>query len=386
MNRLSRRAILTSGVMSAVILCTAGCDVVRTDLSLARQPWSDAQTGFGDLRLDAFAYAILAPNPHNRQPWLIELDADVGATLYCDLDRRLPETDPFDRQIVIGLGAFLELLRIAGTAMGLRVETTPFPQGEPDTRLDARAVARIAFIEDESISRDPLFEAILDRRTGRVPFDAARPVEASVLNKLDAALRPTDGAFEWVNDARNVETLIDLGKRSWTVEATTKATFLESAELTRVGQKAVNANPDGISLAGPMMEALRLAGVLTPEKLRQMDSRAHAETISFYNNLIDSSQAFGLLTSADNARRTQLNIGAGWVRINLAATQAGLAMHPLSQSLQEFPEMAPLYEEIHDFAGIDAPGRVQGLFRFGYATAPPPAPRWSLPSRIRASA
>ena len=31
---------------------------------------------FGDVRLDALAYAILAPNPHNMQPWKIELDGD----------------------------------------------------------------------------------------------------------------------------------------------------------------------------------------------------------------------------------------------------------------------------------------------------------------------
>jgi hypothetical protein len=62
-------------------------------------------------------------------------------------------------------------------------------------------------------------------------------------------------------------------------------------------------------------------------------------------------------------------------------------MQPFSQALQEFPEMTEMFEEIHDFVGIRLPvrtedGRVQGLFRFGYAKVSPPAPRWPLMSRI----
>ena len=83
----------------------------------ARAPWREAgqETEF---RRRALSYAILAPNPHNRQPWLVRLDGDDALTLYCDLDRRLPATDPYDRQIVIGHGAFLELLALAAAEDG----------------------------------------------------------------------------------------------------------------------------------------------------------------------------------------------------------------------------------------------------------------------------
>jgi len=62
-----------------------------------------------DPRKYILSHAILAPNPHNRQPWLVDLGVENEMTLYCDLDRRLPHTDPFDRQITVGLGCFLEL-------------------------------------------------------------------------------------------------------------------------------------------------------------------------------------------------------------------------------------------------------------------------------------
>jgi len=65
----------------------------------------------------------------------------------------------------------------------------------------------------------------------------------------------------------------------------------------------------------------------------------------------------------------------------------GLAMQPFSQALQEYPEMAEIFEEIHDFTGVRAPrsaldGRLQGLFRFGYARPSAPAPRWPLQTRL----
>jgi hypothetical protein len=60
-------------------------------------PWELNSNAPADIRLDAFRHAILAPNPHNRQPWLINFEGNDAATISCDLAKRLPDTDPFDR-------------------------------------------------------------------------------------------------------------------------------------------------------------------------------------------------------------------------------------------------------------------------------------------------
>lgn len=379
---VSRRAILITGGVGVALIGAGAYKLLHSDLSKARRPWAAAGKGFGDPRLDALSYAVLAPNPHNRQPWLIRLDDDDRLTLYCDLGRTLPETDPPNRQIVIGLGAFLELLRQAAAEKGYRLEVAPFPEGEPYPTLDARPVAAVTFIPDTDVEKDKLFGAALDRRTVRVPFDQNRPVSPEALNRLDAALRPGDGEFEWANDAANIATLKRMCRDGWGVELAKPETRAESTNLTRIGEKEINAAPDGIFLSGPLMEAMRLAGVLNREAMDTPGSTAYQASLDFYNGLIDSAMAFGWLSTGDNTRADQLAAGAGWVRLQLAATQEGLAMQPLSQVLQEFPEMADLFEEMHDFAGVTPPGRVQGLFRFGYAKFPPPAPRWPLSSRI----
>jgi hypothetical protein len=70
-------------------------------------------------------------------------------------DRLLPHTDPFNRQIVIGLGCFLEVLRMAALQDGLAVEVELFPEGEDPAGLDGRPVAICRFVPTEA--PDPLF-------------------------------------------------------------------------------------------------------------------------------------------------------------------------------------------------------------------------------------
>ena len=65
-----------------------------------------------------------------------------------------------------------------------------------------------------------------------------------------------------------------------------------------------------------------------------------------------------------------------------AAGAAGLAFHPLSQALQEFPEMQEHYDRAHALLGAAEGETVQMLVRLGYADAPPPAPREPLASKI----
>ena len=153
------------------------------DLALAaarpdpREPWRRAGR-YDDVRRRALSYALLAPNPHNRQPWVVRLDNVDALTLFVDLNRRLPATDPYDRQITIGCGAFLELLAIAAAQEGCRAAVTPFPEGEDLQTLDRRPVARVRLVAD-AVPRDPLFAQLLNRRTNREAY-APRQVPSTV--------------------------------------------------------------------------------------------------------------------------------------------------------------------------------------------------------------
>ena len=384
---LSRRTLLITGGASILVLGGgyAGLSAM-SNIAPAREPWRQATEGFGDARLNAAAYAILAPSPHNLQPWMIRLDGDDSLTLFCDLDRRLPETDPPDRQTTIGLGAFLELLRQAAAEQGRRLEITRFPEGEPGDRLDERPIAHVRFVQDPDVERDPLFGYALRRRTARAKFDPGRPVPSdklAALMEISNAL-PGLGAIDVAGSSKpeTVSWLRDICKRAWEIELRKPETCHESAYLTRIGAKQINANPDGIFLAGPMMEAYRMTGILTQDSMDEIGSTAWQATLSTYNGLIESAPTFLWFTTPGNSRSEQLDSGAVWIRLQLAAAAVGVGFQPLSQVLEEYSEMAEPFAEIHDRFGVTFPGRMQGLFRLGYAGGQGASPRWPLESRL----
>lgn len=384
---LSRRTLLVTGGASILVLGGgyAGLSAM-SNIAPAREPWRRATQGFGDARLNAAAYAILAPSPHNLQPWMIRLDGDDSLTLCCDLDRRLPETDPPDRQTTIGLGAFLELLRQAAAEQGHRLDITKFPEGEPAERLDERPIAHVRFVEDPDVARDPLFGYALRRRTARAKFDPGRPVPTERLAALMEISNARPGldaiSVDGSSDAETVSWLKDICTRAWEIELRKPETCHESSYLTRIGAKQINANPDGIYLAGPMMEVYRMSGVLTQDSMDEIGSTAWKATLSTYNDLIESAPTFLWFTTPGNSRAEQLDSGAVWIRLQLAAAAVGVGFQPLSQVLEEYSEMAGPFADIHDRFGIAQPGRVQGLFRLGYAGGQGPAPRWPLESRL----
>ena len=381
----TRRAILKTGGAAVVILGVAGGGWALTRApKKARAPWEAAGDSFGDQRLDVLAYAILAPNPHNMQPWRIELVGDDAFTVYCDTDRLLPETDPPNRQITIGFGCFLELVRQAAAEKDLYTEVVYFPEGEPFPNLDARPVAHVQLKSGARVERDPLFGGVLDRRTNRAPYDLTRIPDAAALDAIKAA--SVDGVLaEATADPARVEELRQLGVDAWTAEWENAETRRESIEVTRIGKKEINESPWGLALAGPLMEGINAIGLLTREDMDVAGTASFDQTLEFYNKACRTATAFVWTTTATNTRRDQLEAGRAWVRMQLAANAAGIAFHPLSQALQEFPEMAPHYEKAHRLLGGNFPGgphTVQMLVRLGYAKAPPPAPREKLTAKL----
>ena len=380
MNR--RLFLLSTGATGLVAATGATAFALSRTPTAALLPWSAAGGSRGDPRQFVVEHAILAPNPHNRQPWIVELTGPTTMTLFCDLDRRLPETDPFDRQIVIGLACFCELAAIAATAVGHRLEVVPFPQGEAQPRLDRRPVAHLRLVRDAGLAVDPLFAHVAARRSTKRPYDMARPVPAAAAASL-AALSSPGLAVGTVTDAALVAEVRDLTWRAWQVEAATPRTHQESVDLMRIGRREIEANPDGISLGGPLLEGLSLIGQLSRAQLADPASAATRQGRDMYRAMLAATPAYVTVAADDDSRAGAFAAGRAYLRANLTATALGLAMQPVSQALQEFPEMDGLRAELDRLLGSGRPKRLHMLARLGYGPAVPQTPRWSAASRIR---
>lgn len=350
-----------------------GCDRMPAS---AVAPWvgPGAET---DPRRRALSWALLAPNPHNMQPWLVDLRRDGEILLHVDRTRLLPETDPFARQIVIGHGTFLELLVLAAGAEGYRCEIAYFPQGQPaEGEVDDRPLARIRLLRDTT-ANDPLFAQIPHRRSTKEPY-RDRPLQSEHAQALQAAHRAGPAQLRITSDAALAASLRGVTERAMLIEMQTPRTLKESIDRLRIGGDAIAAQPDGIELHGPFFWWLSKLGLMTPEKAMTPGTMAYQGGIDYALGWARATPAFGWLTTAANDRISQIEAGRAYVRLNLKATELGVAMHPVSQVLQEYSEMAELQREFLTALGISNGQTVQMLFRLGYSEPVPPSPRRRL--------
>ncbi len=362
-----------------VVLATAGAGLFATTRTprAALSPWSLAGS-YDDPRKNALSHAILAPNPHNRQPWIVALEGEDELTIHFDTDKQLPHTDPFDRQLTIGLGCFLELMRMAANAEGYGVEVELFPDGEDAAGLDDRPVAHAKFTKASQVI-DPLFKHVMSRRSNKEPYDTSRTVSADALARILTVGQNTQvgGSI----DQDEIAFWRNLTTEALMIEIETPNTYKESVDLMRIGKAEVNANPDGIDFSGPLFETLSLVGVMTREALLDSSSTGYIEGVKAVTANTQTAMGHLWMVTNGNSRYEQIDAGADWLRVNLACTAEGLGFQPLSQALQEYPEMADLYATTHQKLAPNG-GTVQMLARIGYGPDVPVSPRWPIEAKI----
>jgi len=372
-----------------VLAAAAGTTACSSDLPAeAVVAWNGPPPVEPDIRRWALGYAILAPHSHNLQSWQADLRTPGEIVLTCDQHRLLPETDPFSRQIMMSHGTFLELLDIAARARGWRTEITLFPEGEFDPqKIDGRPVARVRFVRDTSVRRDPLFAQILRRHTNRETYEARDP-DPPAFRAIEhvAKAYPLHMGFTTSAQPQLAQRQRAIALDAWRIELQTPRTILESLRLMRIGPKEIAEHRDGLTSNGLAIRALTSLGLFDRSKAPGPQSYAVTSQVDDFHNKLASTPAFFWMVSEGNDRRAQVNSGRAYVRAQLAATAYGLSMQPLSQALQEYPEVAEPYARIHEMLGAKPPQQVVQIWtRLGYGPAIGPAPRRGIDAQIIAA-
>ncbi len=377
MHRRNFIRLVGGGVVIAAGTALAGCSRAYPPEAIAAWNGPGAEA---DARRWILGYAILAPHSHNLQSWQADLRTPGEITLRCDPTRLLPETDPFSRQIMMSHGTFLELLDIAARERGLRADIALFPEGEygPE-RIDGRPVARIRLVPDAGVAKDPLFAQILARRTNREAYDLQRPVPPAAWQAMSAAAAGQP-ALHFGQVGADAAPLIArhraIAAEAWRIELVTPRTMMESYKVLRVGAAEIAQHRDGLSLMDPMVVAMARVGLFDRSKAPAPDDFAVTSQIEDFNAKLASTPGFLWIVSDGNDRRTQVAAGRAYARVQLAATAHGVAMQPLQQALQEYPEQAGPYAAIRALLGAPPPAQtVQMWARVGYAPPVQPAPR-----------
>jgi len=367
------------GIVMAASAGVAGCSSRMPDAAI--EAWSGPAPQTDDRRW-ILSYAILAPHSHNLQSWLVDLRTPDEIVLRCDLTRLLPETDPHSRQIMMSHGTFLELLDIAARERGLRAAIELFPEGAFEEKaLDQRPVARIRLQRDPSAPKDPLFAQILRRHTNRSLYDLQRAVPAPAWQAMADAVKAHPLRFGFVgrDDPERLKQHRAIAALAWRIELTTPRAILESFKVLRVGAGEVAKHRDGLVMLDPLVVMLSNVGLFDRSQPPAPDSYATTSQIEDFGRKLESTPGFLWMVSAGNGRAAQVDAGRAYARVQLAATAHDVAMQPLQQALQEYPEQAGPHADIRRLLQATEPGAtVQMWARVGYAPPVGPAPRRAL--------
>jgi hypothetical protein len=333
--------------------------------------------------LQALRYGITAPSAHNTQPWRIELDSDTEARLYFDPKRALPATDPPGRQVHISHGTLIELTAIAATGLGYRTEVELLPDGEmslPEFGTKPTAILRLVADPDQAL--DPLFSQILSRRSSRLGH-LGPPLTGEERTRIQTQARFTGVEVGWVPQDL-LATVLDIAARAMTIEVNDRALFDETLQWFRFSDQEIAEKGDGLHLDTSGLSGLSLTlGRLFTKPRTWHKSYNRRPYIKGFVDSVRTTRALLTLTTPTNTMRDWITTGRSYVRAQLTADELGLRFQPISQVLQEYPQMDQLRAEMESLMGVDVPAKLQMLVRVGRTQQPGLAPRRTLSSIVQ---
>lgn len=295
-------------------------------------------------------YAVLAPSGHNTQPWQFGLTED-GVLVYADYSRRLPVSNPDDRELVMSVATSITNLRIAAAHFGLVCDVRYLPQAG---KKDLLASVKLSEGQADHQMAD-LFPAIITRWTNRFEYDD---------KKLSEADRTELGPFTTLGSA-SIAMITDDATRG------KLADIVEQGDLKRMADKSFTRElsdwirPDRSRKTDGMLAAALgippLVSGVAPWIVRSFNtSKSQAKKESA---LARASAALVVLHGADDAQ-SLLEAGELLERFILKLTFVSMFY-----SFFNLPvELDDLRAKIKSLAGIgDQP---QLLLRIGYGARP----------------
>lgn len=347
------------------------------------KPWNEKYSDqFSDPRIKLAAHGLLAANGHNMQPWKIRLDKDNINVfyLYADKNRVTKEVDPYARQMMVSQGTFLEYVSVAGEKLGYKTEVELFPGGNYEESvlyesMGTYPVAKITIREEntsqESQNSDTagLYDYIFQPDTNRGDYQEDLLTEEEI-GQLEGINTDSSLQINIYQDEENRDKLSNLVLEGAYVESGVERVMEEAEIIFRSNEYQKNKYGYGFSIEGQGTGGLTkhlLQGILTLFPSFNTGESYKKTYQSSAKQAVEHTYSYILITSRDNSRENQVKSGMLYSRLILKAHSLGLVMQPLSQPLEEYPEMGNIYQEIHKIYANDG-STIQMLIRIGKPT------------------
>jgi hypothetical protein len=296
--------------------------------------------------------ASLAPSGHNTQPWFVQYLEPYHWIIGNDKSKWLPAVDPTQRETILSIGAFIQNLEYAAGAFGYGCNWNLLAKTNQDEQ-----VMEVKLIKKES-RNDFDIAKIKNRRTVRSNF-------------LSDALKKEDLTYLINSEPEFIHYLPTTSKESQFInEQTIEANRLQAyrnpaqqelADWIRFSSKDADRYRDGLTTAG--MEIEGIPGWIVRnfyDKNNVMKSDFREQGIEQIKKEVSASAGWILITSKDNSVATLLETGRRMQRLFLKVREKSIAIHPMTQILEE----ASTRQTLNPSIGIGE--NVQFILRTGY--------------------
>jgi hypothetical protein len=359
---MKRRSFIALSI-GAVVALGAGAEYLLSDKSnLGRSDMSPNDTGPETngvtLHPDEsriLELASLAPSGHNTQPWFVGHVARFHWIIGNDSSRWLPAVDPLQRETMLSLGAFALSLEMAASAMGYTCNTTVLASTNQDEKvLEIR-------LTKSTPQPSAMIAEIERRRTVRTPYstDQIRTEDlAQLIGTESEFLRyfpvsSTEG--QWISE-QTVEANV--------LQANRDPAQKELSDWVRFSSAEARQHRDGLSTGGMEIEGFSGWAVRNfYDKQSVMTKGFRDQGLAKVREGIAAMAGWFLITSPDASVATLLDTGRRLQRLWLKLRPLNIALHPMTQILEE-PATRAALDSLRSTWGIAGP--VQFILRAGY--------------------
>lgn len=301
--------------------------------------------------------ASLAPSGHNTQPWFIKYVEPYHWIIGNDNSKWLPGVDPTQRETILSIGAFTQNLEYAASNLGYHTQFTVLATNNQDEQIMS--------VQLNKASNAPKYniEKIKLRRTIRSNY------LSDVLKKkdLDELIGGEPDFFHWLpNTSKEHQYLNEQTIEANRLQSYRDAAQSELADWIRFSSKDAEKHADGLTTASMEIEGVP-AWVLRNfyGKSSVMKKNFREQNIDSVRKQVSQSAGWLLITSKDNTVATLLDTGRRLQKLWLSIREKGIAIHPMTQILEE----TTTHKELHSAIGINDP--IQFILRTGYVKVYP---------------
>ncbi|MGB8703009.1 MAG: hypothetical protein WCD18_26635 [Thermosynechococcaceae cyanobacterium] len=296
--------------------------------------------------------ASLAPSGHNTQPWFVQYLEPYHWIIGNDKSKWLPAVDPTQRETILSIGAFMQNLEYAAGSFGYACDWNLLATTNQDKR-----VMEVKLVKEASKNAFDIAK-IKNRRTVRSNFLSDVLKKEDLKHLINAEpdfmyyLPTTSKESQFIN-----EQTIEANR----LQAYRDPAQKELADWIRFSSQDAEKYRDGLTTASMEIEGFSgwvVRNFYSKDNVLKKDFRKQG--IDKVIKEVSASAGWILIASKDNSVATLIETGKRMQRLFLKVREKSIAIHPMTQILEEASTRQTLNQSI----GISED--IQFILRTGY--------------------